>query len=48
MSTDSVRDLSPGDRRCHFDDDVFDSDLFSVYSHSGCIFECMAKQESIL
>ena len=44
-STDEVQSLL--DRNCYFPDDVTNSDLFSSYSHSGCIFECMLKQSAM-
>jgi hypothetical protein len=43
-STTEVRSLLTKERNCKFSDETEDSALFSVYSHSGCLFECLWRQ----
>jgi hypothetical protein len=45
-STDDVRSLPTRERNCKFSDETDNSDLFTVYSHSGCLFECLWRQAS--
>jgi hypothetical protein len=39
-----VRSLSISERRCRFSDETDGSSLFEIYSHSGCLFECLWRQ----
>ena len=43
-STEEVRSLSKTERHCKFSDEADDSALFSIYSYSGCLFECLWRQ----
>ena len=43
-STDEVRSLLKKERNCKFSDETEDSELFNIYSHSGCLFECLWRQ----
>jgi len=43
-STEDVKSLSPEKRKCKFSNEAGKSNMFSVYSHSGCIFKCLWKQ----
>ncbi len=43
-STPEVQTLSLKDRSCQFKDEPAKSVIFSEYSHSGCLFECLLEQ----
>ena len=43
-SNDDVRSLLISDRHCKFSDETDDSSLFQIYSHNGCLFECLWRQ----
>ena len=43
-STEAVKQLMPTERGCQFPHESENSKIFSVYSHSGCIFECLWQQ----
>jgi len=39
-SDDAIRDLSPDDRKCKFNDEIDDLKIHSKYSLSNCLLEC--------
>ena len=43
-SSDDVRSLLINERHCKFSDETDDSSLFQIYSHNGCLFECLWRQ----
>jgi hypothetical protein len=43
-STEAVKQLQPSERDCKFPQESENSKIFSLYSHSGCIFECLWQQ----
>ena len=44
IATNDIRDLSPLERKCRFDDEKPDNmTLFKKYSNAACKFECMVS-----
>ena len=43
-STEAVKLLTSSERNCQFPQESENSKFFSLYSHSGCIFECLWYQ----
>ena len=42
IADEAIRDVSPGKRNCYFQDE-FQLEMYSLYSQSGCIFECKMR-----
>ena len=43
-STSDVQHLPMSDRNCKFHNEATHSEIFSKYSHNGCMFECLISQ----
>ena len=42
IADEAIRDVSPGKRNCYFQDE-YKLEMYSLYSQSGCIFECKMR-----
>ena len=42
IADEAIRDVSPNKRNCYFQDE-FQLEMYSLYSQSGCIFECKMR-----